>query len=152
MATSEALAEAFLQLFTAESCTVSLLDEGGYHDVVNVGKLAPHDQRFPDPDYRYPLEQFPLSTELLLARTGYLSVDTRSALYKVFQGMWPQMPAGSFMGVPIVARGTVRGEIYLARNVSQPGFTGEDVDVAKDLATTFGSALTGLLSNEAEDQ
>lgn len=147
-ATSEAVAEEMMALFVAEACSISLLDESGYRDIVNLGSLAPGDKRFPGPDFRYPARDFPLSTELLLKGTGYISANARSDLYKEYQGMWPQMPAGSFMGVPIVASGQVGGEVYLARGAKQPPFSSEDLDVARDLATPYGSALPRLLALE----
>ncbi len=147
-ATSEAVAEEMMAMFVAEASSFSLLDESGYRDIVNVGKLAPGDKRFPDPNFRYPARDFPLSTELLLKGTGYISANAQSDLYKEYQGMWPQMPAGSFMGVPIVAAGNVSGEVYLARDAKRPPFSGEDLEVARDLATPYGSALPRLLALE----
>jgi len=59
--------------------------------------------------------------------------------------MWPQMPDGCFLGVPVVAAGEVRGELYLAREADAPVFTNEDVDAARDLATLYGAVLPTLL-------
>jgi GAF domain-containing protein len=142
---SEALAEEMAKLFAADACSVSLLDDTGYRDLVNVGDLDETDSRFPDGNHRFPVSQFPLSTGLLLDGTGYLSTNSQSALYREFQGMWPQMPDGSFMGVPIVAGGRVSGELYLARGHTRPPFTPEDLQLARDVATAFGSALPRLL-------
>jgi GAF domain-containing protein len=141
---SAAVAEEIKELFMANACSITLIDERGYRDLVNVGELDPGDERFP-PDEPYPTVQFPLSTAMLLEGGGYLSSSASSALYKEFQAMWPQHPAGSFLGVPIVAAGEVRGELYLSRAKDIPVFTSEDVDAARDLATLYGSVLPGLL-------
>jgi GAF domain-containing protein len=86
---------------------------------------------------------------MLLEGGGYLSASASSALYQEFQAMWPQHPAGSFLGVPIVAAGEVRGELYLARSADVPVFTSEDVDAARDLATIYGAVLPSLLDDAA---
>ncbi|HVQ89054.1 MAG TPA: GAF domain-containing protein [Actinomycetes bacterium] len=147
---SESVAETIGDLFTAKACTISLLDARGYRDVVNIGALAPNDKRFPDPDYYYDVERFPLSTQLLMDGSGYLSTTTTSPIYKEYQGMWPQMPAGSFLGVPIIAAGEVRGELYLARGEEAPLFMNDDLEMARDLATQYGSVLPSLLSSESQ--
>ena len=141
---SAAVAEEIQELFVANACSITLLDERGYRDLVNVGDLHPGDVRFPD-DGPYPAIQFPLSTKMLLEGGGYLSASASSALYQEFQAMWPQHPEGSFIGVPIVAAGEVRGELYLARTADVPVFTSEDVDAARDLATLYGAVLPRLL-------
>lgn len=141
---SAAVAEEIQELFVASACSITLLDERGYRDLVNVGQLDPGDERFPA-DQPYSAVQFPLATKMLLEGGGYLSASASSALYKEFQAMWPYHPAGSFLGVPIVAAGDVRGELYLARASDVPVFTSEDVDAARDLATLYGSALPRLL-------
>jgi GAF domain-containing protein len=146
---SEAVAEELLDLFIASACSITLLDERGYRDLVNVGQLDPGDERFP-PDHRYPAIQFPLATKMLLDGGGYLSASTSSALYKEFQAMWPQMPGGSFLGVPVFAAAQLRGELYLARAAGAPVFTDEDVDAARDLATLYGAVLPDLLSQSDE--
>jgi GAF domain-containing protein len=144
LSVSAAVAEEIQDLFVASACSITLLDERGYRDLVNVGRLDPGDERFP-PDEPYPAIQFPLATRMLLEGGGYLSASSSSALYKEFQAMWPQHPEGSFLGVPIVAAAEVRGELYLARAADVPVFTDEDVDAARDLATLYGSVLPSLL-------
>jgi GAF domain-containing protein len=144
LSVSAAVAEEVQELFVANACSITLLDDRGYRDLVNVGQLDPGDQRFPD-DEPYSTIQFPLATKMLLEGGGYLSASASSALYKEFQAMWPQHPKGSFLGVPIVAAGEVRGELYLARSADLPVFTSEDVDAARDLATLYGSVLPRLL-------
>ena len=145
---TEAVTETMLQLFVADACSFSLLGDGYFRDVVNVGKLAPGDKRFPDMDRLYPEADFPLCTRLLKEAGGYLSTSRESEIYREYQGMWPQMPDGSFLGVPVVAAGQVFGELYLARSANKPPFTPEDMDAARDLATPLGSTLPTLLRAE----
>jgi GAF domain-containing protein len=143
--TSAAVAEEVCELFMADACSITLLDDSGYRDLVNVGRTAPGEERFPSAG-PYPAIQFPLATSMLLDGGGYLSSTSASALYQEFQAMWPQHPEGSFLGVPIVAAGVVRGELYLARSATLPVFTNEDVDAARDLATLYGTVLPTLLT------
>ena len=145
---SAAVAEEIQDLFVADACSITLLDDRGYRDLVNVGHLHPGDVRFPDEE-PYSAVQFPLSTKMLLEGGGYLSSTASSALYQEYQAMWPQHPEGSFLGVPVVAAGQVRGELYLARTADVPVFTGEDVDAARDLATIYGAVLPQLLDDAA---
>jgi len=150
---SEAFAEATLELFVASASSITLLDDRGYRDLVNVGKLDPGDVRFPEDD-PYSAVRFPRSTQLLLEGGGYLSASNDNEIYHEFSAMWPQMPDGCFLGVPVVAAGEVRGELYLAREAHAPVFTNEDVDAARDLATLYGAVLPNLLdpaSNKASD-
>ena len=141
---SAAVAEEIQDLFVADTCGITLLDAYGYRDLVNVGELAPEHDRFPEPRW-YPAAQFPLATRMLVEGGGYLSSSASSALYQEFLAMWPQHPEGSFLGVPVMAAGEVRGELYLARAAALPAFTLEDVDAARDLATLYGSVLPTLL-------
>jgi len=147
---SEAFAEATLELFVASASSITLLDDRGYRDLVNVGKLDPGDVRFPDDD-PYPVVKFPRSTQLLLEGGGYLSASNDNEIYREFSAMWPQMPDGCFLGVPVVAAGEVRGELYLAREAEAPVFTDEDVDAARDLATLFGAVLPQLLEQASSN-
>ena len=146
---SEAFAEATLDLFVASASSITLLDNRGYRDLVNVGKLDPGDVRFPHDD-PYPVVKFPETTQLLLEGGGYLSASNDNEVYREFAAMWPQMPEGCFLGVPVVAAGEVRGELYLAREAGEPVFTDEDVDAARDLATLYGAVLPGLLDQESD--
>lgn len=142
---SAAVAEEIRELFVADACSITLLDDEGYRDLVNVGHIAPGEVRFPR-DAPYPVAQFPLSTSMLRDGGGYLSATSASALYQEFQAMWPQHPEGSFLGVPVLAAGEVRGELYLARAAHLPVFTNDDVDAARDLATLYGTVLPDLLA------
>ncbi|HEX5018891.1 MAG TPA: GAF domain-containing protein [Actinomycetes bacterium] len=147
LAVSEAVAEEMLDLFVAYAASITLLEEGGYRELVNVGYLEPGEQRFPD-DPPYEVARFPLSTRLLLDGGGYLSASRSSALYQEFQAMWPGLLDGSFLGVPVFAHGELRGELYVARAAGEPAFIDEDVDAARDLATLYGAVLPDLLTGE----
>ncbi len=150
LSVSEAFAEATLELFVASASSITLLDDRGYRDLVNVGKLDPGDVRFPEDD-PYPVVKFPRATELLLEGGGYLSASNDNEIYREFAAMWPQMPDGCFLGVPVVAAGEVRGELYLAREADAPVFTDEDVDAALDLATLYGAVLPSLLDHASDN-
>jgi signal transduction histidine kinase len=57
-------------------------------------------------------------------------------------GFPPNHPAmGSFLGAPIVVRGTVFGDIYLTNKQGAPGFSDEDQEALTVLAAQAGSAI-----------
>jgi GAF domain-containing protein len=60
----------------------------------------------------------------------------------------PPERVSGFMGVPIVAAGEVRGEVFATRRATEPSFTSDDVSVARDLATELGTAFPDLLSRD----
>ena len=45
------------------------------------------------------------------------------------------------MGIAIVTAGSLRGEVFLTRGRDQKAFDREDLELARDLATTFGGAM-----------
>jgi len=141
---SEAVAEVVLDVLAAKAVTVTLLDDSGYRDVVNVGDLPPGDVRFPV-NLRYPTSNFPKATERLLSRRGYIGSDAPELMAE-YQRITGETVTGSIMGVPIIAASEVRGEISATRVVGAPEFDNEDLELARDLATQLGMHLPGLIA------
>ena len=141
----EAAGEVVLGAMAAETVTVTVLDDDNttYRDIVNVGELLPEEVRYPATPY--PASRYPLATERLLARDGYISAD---GLLDVVQERLSEAERAMlrcFMGVPIESAGTVLGELYLRRGRQAPVFTPEDLDFTRDLATQLGTRLPDLL-------
>lgn len=129
----------------ARTVTVTLLQDDYYRDLVKVGDFAPEEAV--DPQDRFPASDYPEATARLLAHEAYVSGAggddevTREHLQLV-----PTGRVNGFMGVPIVAAGEVRGEVFATRRADQPTFTSDDVSVARDLATELGAAFPDLLA------
>jgi len=149
IAVSEAAAEALMEIFVANAASITLMDRVEYRDLVNVGKLDPDMVRFPEGP-RYPTSSYPAATRRLLELEGYISTDTELDVVREYLEQSPYDRPGCFMGVPIVADGEVRGEVFFLRVPDLPSYTAEDLEVAYDLATQFGAQLPALLAAHAE--
>lgn len=143
---AESAAEAILEIMSAASVSILLMDEGFYSDLLNVGTLPPGEERFPV-NSRYPTSQYPIATERLLDGKGYFSGSAVDEILTEFRHRWPQVSVGSIMGVPIVALGSVHGEVFLIRDEQTPPFNREDMELVADLATMLGARLPALVAN-----
>jgi GAF domain-containing protein len=141
----EAAASVIREELSARTVTVTLLQDDHYRDLVKVGDYAPEEAV--DPNDRFPASDYPEATARLLAHEAYVSGSTHGleVVQEHLQIVPPDRVSG-FMGVPIVAAGEVRGEVFATRKASEPSFTTDDVSVARDLATELGSAFPALLS------
>lgn len=127
----------------ARTVTVTLLQDDYYRDLVKVGEYTPEEAV--DPDERFPVADYPEATARLLAHQAYVSGDEGHGVLQEHLQIVPPDRVSGFMGVPIVADGQVRGEVFATRRASEPSFTSDDVSVARDLATELGTAFPGLL-------
>lgn len=136
-------ATAIREVMAAATAHVTLIVGTLFLDVVNVGDLAADQVVFPDHQY-YPLAQYSATAERLLDHRGYLSTDDLGAVDEYVR-LSPRPVRPSFMGVPIVAQGTVLGEMFLTRGAGAPPFSAEDLDLALDLATVLGGRIPHVL-------
>ena len=136
-------AAAVAEVMSAASAHVTLIIEDQYCDLVNVGDLAGGQVTFPADQY-YPLDSYPAATERLLSHRGYLSSEAL-AVTEEYRKQTPYDVPFSFLGVPIVAQGTVFGELFLTRHCGQPEFTHEDLELAMDLATVLGGRIPAVV-------
>lgn len=148
---AEAGASFFCHLMVAKTVTVTTLIEDRYQDLVNIGELTLDDERFP-PDTIYPVSMYPLTTHLLTESGGYLSSDPADPVFQEIVTAMPYNGVNSLMGVAVVSGGTVRGEVGLTRGHGEPAFNREDFEVARDLATAFGSRLAVALHRPVLDR
>lgn len=145
---AQGAAVAVTEIMSASSAHITLIVGDQFCDLVNVGEVAPGQVTFPV-DHYYPLDAYPAAAERLLSHRGYLSTDTLDVVTEYIAQSPREIPA-SFMGVPIVAQGRVFGELFLAREKSEPEFTIEDLALAMDLATVLGSRMPGVIAMEDE--
>lgn len=139
----EAAARVICEELGARTVTVTLLDDEYYRDLVKVGDFTPEEAV--DPDERFPVADYPEATARLLAHQAYVSGERGEHVTEEHLQIVPPDRVSGFMGVPIVAAGRVRGEVFATRRASEPSFTGDDVSVARDLATELGTAFPELL-------
>ncbi|HVQ88579.1 MAG TPA: hypothetical protein VMT88_10400 [Actinomycetes bacterium] len=145
---SEGFAEVVRECLNARSVSITLIEGDDFRDLVNVGRLAPDQVRFPV-DQRYPLSSYPATTERLLSHEGYLSTSSSLEVVREYIAQSPRETVGCFMGLPIAALGEVRGELFAFRDPDVPVFLPADLDIARDLATQFGAQLPDLLQQQA---
>jgi GAF domain-containing protein len=136
------------EIMAAASAHVTLIEGAFFRDLVNVGHLDPGQVTFPQ-DQVYGLDRFPAAAERLLSHRGYLSTDDLAVVTEYLRHQ-PTAAPSSFMGVPIVARGQVFGELFLCRLPGEPEFTYEDLELAMDLGTVIGSRIPGVEEIERE--
>ena len=96
-----------------------------------------------------PVDDYPEATERLLAHQAYVSGSATDTIAREHVQIVPPTLVSGFMGVPIVADGQVRGELFATRRATEPSFTEDDVEVARDLATELGMAFPRLLEDYA---
>jgi GAF domain-containing protein len=140
-------AAAVAEVMAATTAHVTLIVDDHFHDLVNVGDLAPGQETFPQ-NQRYPLTDYPAAAERLLSHKGYLSTDQLEVVTEYIEQL-PYEVTECFMAAPIVAQGRVLGEIFLTRGPGEPDFTSEDLDLAMDLATVLGSRIPAVLGEES---
>jgi len=149
MSLVDAAARVVRELLAARTATVTVLDGEAYRDLVKVGDLEPGEEIVSTE--RYPMELYPEATARLLARRPYVSTERIDEIEQEHEQLVPPTLVSCFMGVPIVADGAVRGELFVTRVVGAPQFTADDVEVAGDLATQFGVQLGALLAKKHVD-
>ncbi len=146
---TEAAAEAICWLAGSTEVTISLFDGQEYWDVVEFSAVPTDYPRFPDA--RYSFSDYPLSTDSVLSGKGYVSGEPAQEMLQEYSLSWPDTPVGSIMGVPIIALGSVHGEIFLLRSPGEPSFTRDDLDLVSDMATLLGARLPALIAAYAAD-
>jgi GAF domain-containing protein len=137
----EAAASVICEELGARTVTVTLLEDDYYRDLVKVGEYAPEEAV--DPAERFPAADYPEATARLMAHQAYVSDDGRGVTLEHLPIVPPERVSG-FMGIPIVAAGEVKGEVFATRRATEPSFTPDDVSVARDLATELGTAFPEL--------
>ena len=148
-------AEYFRELFTARTVTVSTLQDNQYEDLVSVGFLPPREEFYPPEtadSALYPASLFPLAVEELRRHQGYFTSDLHDPKYAEFVGSRDDVDVSSIMGVAIMTAGALCGEVFCTRGAQQHAFDGEDLTLARDLATSFGSALMTALRVATTDR
>jgi len=141
---TEAAAAVILQLTAAHEVSVSLLDGDHYWDVVDVSADAERGTLYPD--LRYPLSDFPVGSDRLLSGRGYVGNEPDDEVMIEYARQCPDSPVGSIMSAPIIALGGVHGEVFLIREVGEPPFTRDELDLVSECAPLLGARLPALIA------
>ena len=142
----EAAARVVCEVLTARTVTVTILEDDAYRDLAKVGDLTPRERIVSS--NRYPISDYPEATKRLLAQEAYVSTEQQREFQQEHLQIVPPALVSCFMGVPIVADGAVKGELFVTRPAGKPQFTTDDIEVARDLATQFGVQLAPLLAQK----
>jgi GAF domain-containing protein len=142
----EAAATVICEELSARTVTVTLMQGDYYRDLVKVGEYDPEEAV--DPDDKFPVSDYPEATARLLAHEAYVSGTNGHKVAEEHMPIVPPARVSGFMGVPIVAQGEVRGEVFATRRATEPSFTSDDVSVARDLATELGTSFPALLAED----
>jgi len=78
---------------------------------------------------------------------GYYTADLTDPKYAEFVGSRNDIDVASIMGVAMVTAGALRGEVFCTRSHDQHAFDREDLELARDLSTSFASALMTALQD-----
>ena len=82
----------------------------------------------------------------MMSGRGYVTGDAVDEAMLELSDLWPEVPVGSIMSIPIIALGEVHGEIFLVRKVNTAPFNRDDLDAGSELATLFGARLPALVT------
>jgi hypothetical protein len=149
MDVAAAVATTIRTLTCAWEISVTLIDGDAYWDIVDDSSNPARGRRYPN--HRYPLSDFPVGTEYLLAGRGYISGDPIEEVLAEYGRQWPDVPAGSIMSAPIVALDGVHGELFLVRDNETPAFTNDELSIVTECATLFGARLPALVASFREE-
>src|SRR3954463_15603184 len=147
---AEAAAEEFSSIFSAWETTITLIDDADYWDIVHVSHDDDDYPRFPD--LRYALSDYPIGTERMMAGKGYVSGGAVDEVKVEYERQWPEVPVGSIMSIPIIAKGEIHGEIFVVRHRDTPPFSRDHLDLGSELATLFGARLPALVTTYLESR
>ncbi|MEX1176933.1 MAG: sensor domain-containing diguanylate cyclase [Nitriliruptor sp.] len=110
-------------------------EHGHLRTIVNVGALAPWEERRPT-DECYPLDAYPQGASRLL--DGVVHIASDSDADEAETALLRRLGKGSSVAVPIEADGAAWGEVYATTEIGSPPFTSADVP--------FLSAIAGVIS------
>ncbi len=166
----EIAAEETRRVLRASSVSISRWDRERdlLHTLINVGELAPWEQRFPT-DEVYRLADYPRARALVEGGEAYtVTIDDDSV--PADRAVLEALGKGSVLGVPIVFGGEVWGELEAFADIGAPPFTTANVRfgelIAAQLSAAIGRAelfdrinalayedpLTGLANRRALDE
>ncbi|MEA2412357.1 MAG: hypothetical protein QOC77_2918, partial [Thermoleophilaceae bacterium] len=124
----ETAAEEARRALDAGSLSISKFEDDAQllRTLINVGKLADGEQRFPE-DEVYSLDEFPRALEMMSRGEAHLSAVDDPATDRNERELLRSLGKVSAVAVPIVFAGGMWGELYATREAGDERFTDRDV-------------------------
>jgi diguanylate cyclase (GGDEF)-like protein len=135
----EATSEEARFAFGARTVSLSRFEpeHGLIRTLVNVGALAPGEERFPD-DETYELSQYPLLAAMVDEARPWTAWVDDPACDVSERELMRRLGVTSSLGVPVFAEGRVWGELFATRDAGVAPYDDEDLG--------YASAFAGMLS------
>ncbi len=145
----EIAAEEACDALAASTVSVSRVEPGALQvrTVVNVGDLAPSEQRWPQ-DEVYAMEEFPNLVRVLEDLNSWVVTLDDPDGDPMEQALLEQLGKGSSAGSPIVLDGTLWGELFATRAVGAAAFSVDDVAFLEALIAILAGALARAVREE----
>jgi diguanylate cyclase (GGDEF)-like protein len=136
----ELAAERSLAAIGGASLSIGRWESGWIVTLINVGRLGPGEDRFPN-DERYPLSEFP-TTEQVLASGGMMvaAVDDPDS-DPAHRELLRSLEKESSLTVPIVFEGKTWGELWAASAAGQPRLSKRDGVFLRAIADQIAAAI-----------
>jgi GAF domain-containing protein len=146
----EVAAEAARLSLNAASVSVSRYDSeaGALKTLINVGALAPHEQRWPEDEF-YPVTRWPELREVIENDTTRTDSLDDPQCDPMERELLNQLGKGSSITAAIVVEDKVWGEFYATRRVGHPRFEDRSVDYVDVLVALLGGAISRALHEES---
>lgn len=135
-----------IELLDADAASVNRYsaEKAQYQTLVNVGRLATGEERFP-PNETYPASTYPVVTRLLHAGTGYTaSLTEDSGVPDENLRTLARFGRSTCLGAPIMYRDEPWGELFVSRQHGREPFDDADLALARDLAGQVAFAAVRL--------
>jgi diguanylate cyclase (GGDEF)-like protein len=143
---AERVAEEARFAFSATSVSLSQLEpeHGMVRALVNVGRLAPGEERFPV-DERYEISAFPLLGLMVdEARPWRMAVDDPDG-DPAERDLMLRLDVVSALAAPVLAEGRVWGELFATRAAGVPPFDDDDLAFAQAFAGMVSAGLAQVV-------
>jgi diguanylate cyclase (GGDEF)-like protein len=149
----ETASEEARRALSAGSLSISRLEDDGQalRTLINVGDLAPGEERFPDHEV-YPLMEYPRLAQMLDRGVPHRSDVDAPASDAAERELLRELGKGSAVAVPIVFAGEIWGELYATRQLGDEPFNERDVRFLQTISGQVAAAIgrAELFSGMAE--
>ncbi|MEA2468091.1 MAG: hypothetical protein QOJ57_2217, partial [Thermoleophilaceae bacterium] len=138
----ETAAEEARRALGAGSLSISKLEEDGLRlqTLINVGTLAPGEERFPA-DELYVMADFPRLGQMFAHGQPHLSAVDDPTTHPSEQELLRSLGKESAVAVPILFAGKMWGELYATRVADDEPFTDRDVRFLTTISSQVGAAI-----------
>lgn len=136
----ELAAESALAAIGAASLSIGRWEAGHVVTLINVGELAPQEERFP-PDERYPLSDFPTTLKVLTGGGWMIAAVDDPAADPAHRGLLRDLEKETSLTVPIVFEGQTWGELWAASRIGGPRFVETDSVFMRAVADQIAAAI-----------